>query len=131
MQRIPKKGRAANGRTAKLRAKSGPAKPRAAARKPATLRAAGAERRVIVRSDFPDIRDKMYQAPLIELAPKMPPPKGLRILDQRSENACTGFALAAVINAMLARRGLPPVSARMLYENAKRNDEFPGEEDLG
>lgn len=56
------------------------------------------------------------------------------ILDQGSEGACTGFALSAVVNYHLASR-LPkaapdprlPVSARMLYEMARRYDEWPGE----
>jgi hypothetical protein len=50
------------------------------------------------------------------------------ILDQGNEGACTGFALAAVINFLLAQRGTRrSVSARMLYELARRYDEWPGE----
>ncbi len=51
-----------------------------------------------------------------------------RILDQGQEGACTGFALAAVINFLLARRGgRRAVSPRMLYEMARCYDEWPGE----
>ena len=56
------------------------------------------------------------------------------ILDQGQEGACTGFALAAVVNYLLAQRlqigrsdPRLPVSARMLYEMARRYDEWPGE----
>jgi hypothetical protein len=50
------------------------------------------------------------------------------ILDQKSEGACTGFAVAAAINLLNQRAGRDiKVSARMLYEMAKRNDEWPGE----
>ncbi|MGG5807739.1 C1 family peptidase [Falsiroseomonas sp. CW058] len=55
-----------------------------------------------------------------------------KVLDQGQEGACTGFALAAVINFLLARRAgtLPAarlVSPHMLYEMARRYDEWPGE----
>lgn len=51
------------------------------------------------------------------------------ILDQGQEGACTGFALAAVINYLLAQRGTRrTVSPRMLYELARRYDEWPGEQ---
>jgi len=50
------------------------------------------------------------------------------ILDQGSDGACTGFALAAVINYLLKQRGAGrAVSPRMLYELARRYDEWPGE----
>ena len=51
-----------------------------------------------------------------------------RILDQKSEGACTGYALAGAINILHQRSGRKVlVSPRMLYEMAKRNDEWPGE----
>lgn len=51
------------------------------------------------------------------------------VLDQGSEGACTGFALGAVINFLLAQRGRKHgVSPRMLYELARRYDEWPGED---
>jgi hypothetical protein len=54
------------------------------------------------------------------------------ILDQGHEGACTGFALAAVVNFLLHQRGSPRrVSPRMLYELARRYDEWPGESYVG
>ena len=58
------------------------------------------------------------------------------ILDQGREGACTGFALAAVINFHLvqnercdtSRIDTEGVSSRMLYEMARRYDEWPGED---
>lgn len=50
------------------------------------------------------------------------------ILDQGTEGACTGFALAAVINFLLHQRKLKRrISPRMIYELARRYDEWPGE----
>ncbi|MEX5744144.1 hypothetical protein [Massilia sp. X63] len=54
------------------------------------------------------------------------------ILDQKAEGACTGFALAAVMNFLLAQGGIErTVSPRMLYELARRYDEWPGENYAG
>lgn len=54
------------------------------------------------------------------------------ILDQKNEGACTGFALAAVINYLLQQRKIRRrVSPRMLYELARRYDEWPGEDYSG
>ncbi len=80
-----------------------------------------------VAADAPDLRDWHYQPALIELAPSLPKPRNLVILDQKDEGACTGFALAAVIN-LLRRHSKRPgrVSERMLYEMAKRHDEWRG-----
>ena len=52
------------------------------------------------------------------------------VLDQGTEGACTGFALAGVINLLLVRRGLRKrlASPRMLYEMARCYDEWPGED---
>jgi Papain family cysteine protease len=52
------------------------------------------------------------------------------ILDQGAEGACTGFGLATVINYLLCLHGkgsFRSVSPRMLYDMAKRYDEWPGE----
>lgn len=86
------------------------------------------ERTKNVGPDFPDARDWVYRPALIPLRPTVEAPIGLHILDQRSEGACTGFALAAAINVMrgagdAARR----VSASMLYDMAQRHDEWAGE----
>jgi hypothetical protein len=77
-----------------------------------------------------DLRDWPYQPRLTYLpdvlvnCDQVP-----QILDQGAEGACTGFALAAVINFLLSGRDLQrSVSPRMLYELARRYDEWPGEE---
>lgn len=80
--------------------------------------------------DRVDARDFVYQPRLgplpdqlvnCDLVPE--------ILDQGSEGACTGFALAAVIGYLLKARGMSQrISPRMLYEMARRYDEWPGEE---
>lgn len=84
-----------------------------------------------------DVRDWFYQPNLRPL-----PDQVINcdlvpcILDQGQEGACTGFALAAVINYHLVRNGRfaaaqiggkEGVSPRMLYEMARRYDEWPGE----
>ncbi len=87
-----------------------------------------------------DIRDWFYQPTLSPL-----PEQYINfdyiplILDQGTEGACTGFALAAVINYHLIKNGrIRPeaiqkegVSPRMLYEMARRYDEWPGEDYVG
>ncbi|WP_223787893.1 C1 family peptidase [Marinicella meishanensis] len=82
-----------------------------------------------VAPDLPDIRDWLYQPALVNLDSRRDPPRNLHILDQKSEGACTGFALAAVINYLNQQRGDDEkrVSSRMLYEMAKRHDEWEGE----
>jgi hypothetical protein len=76
-----------------------------------------------------DVRDWAYHPTLQALPDEMcnialvP-----EILDQGTEGACTGFALAAVINYLLHQRQVKRrVSPRMLYELARRYDEWPGE----
>lgn len=87
------------------------------------------------RPDTLDFRDRLYQASLVEVpmrtslddyqAIKVP------VLDQGKEGACTGFALATICHYLLRTREVVPdrvqVSARMLYEMARRYDEWPGE----
>ena len=69
----------------------------------------------------------MYEPRLLSLKKKLDPPKTLKILDQGAEGACTGFGLAAVINGLFQQRKEPTrVSSRMLYEMAKRYDEWAG-----
>ena len=77
--------------------------------------------------DEVDFRDFDYRPSLRQLEPVIEPPDGLEILNQGSEGACTGFGLAAAINLLLARRGDERrVSARMLYEMAKKHDRWEG-----
>lgn len=88
-----------------------------------------AKKKRTARPDVPDLRDRMYEPALIplpkELVPKIPEE---HVLDQESEGACTGFSLAAAINHLGNRSGRPGmrVSQRMLYEMAKRYDEWDG-----
>lgn len=78
--------------------------------------------------DVPDLRDWPFEPSLNQLKRYIAPPRGLRILNQHSEGACTGFGLAAVINLLNSRRGSKVnVSPRMLYEMARLHDEWPGE----
>lgn len=83
-------------------------------------------------TDRLDLRDRPYM-PDVSLAP---PPRlnslagvPLAPLDQGQTNACTGFALARVVDYLLhraRRRRECPVSPFMLYSMARRYDEFPG-----
>lgn len=80
-------------------------------------------------ADVPDLRDWMYEPSLIRLEKQLPPPRDQKILNQYGEGACTGFALAAAINLLYSRAEEDTrVSPRMLYEMAKRHDEWPGED---
>ena len=89
-----------------------------------------------VTPDRLDLRDRPY-LPGVALAP----PPALRLqprpapTDQGETSACTGFALAAVVDHLLARSGRAKdagVSPWMLYSMARRYDEFPGvAEDAG
>ncbi len=84
------------------------------------------------RPDAPDLRDRMYEPRLSPLQKPLDPPTNLKILDQGKEGACTGFGLAAVINHLFKQRNeKTEVSSRMLYEMAKRYDEWQGEDYAG
>lgn len=76
-----------------------------------------------------DVRDWIYQPTLQALPNRLIHCHEVpEILNQGSEGACTGFALAAVINFLLARRAIGQrVSPYMLYSLARRYDEWPGE----
>lgn len=83
---------------------------------------------VTASPDYPDQRDWIYRPSLIPIEERVDPPESLEILNQHSEGACTGFALAAAINLQNRLVGKDvQVSPRMLYEMAKRHDEWPGE----
>jgi len=90
--------------------------------------------RLVARTDVPDFRDFMYEPALINLKPKLEVPDNLNIRHQGSSNACTGFALAAVIDRLMLEAGFDApvnVSALMLYDMARKYDEFLDEDDLG
>lgn len=102
------------------------------------------ERCRTVVKDPADLRDRPYTPPPVSLPDSYPQPADLRkflsnyiaaklILDQGREGACTGFGLACVINYLRWRKigagtELPSVSPRMLYNYARRYDEYAGEE---
>ncbi len=88
-----------------------------------------------------DLRDLIYESGLFELPFKVDNrAKAPVILDQGQEGACTGFGLAAVVNYLHHNRSdfsaakrkaykakEKGASPRMLYEMAKRYDEWQGE----
>ena len=86
-------------------------------------------RKLDAMPDRVDIRDWPYQPTLSPLPHSVVSIGGVpHILDQGKEGACTGFGLAAVINYQLAKQGVKrSVSPRMLYEMARKYDEWPGE----
>ncbi len=99
------------------------------------------KRRFDARPDTLDFRDRMFVPTLVEVPRAWPLEEYLRIyrrktrrvvpiLDQGQEGACTGFGLAAVCNYLLGHRSgrSERVSERMLYEMARRYDEWPGED---
>ena len=103
-----------------------------------------ATRLLTASKDPVDLRDRTYT----------PPPRGLQdvfptneeihlflptygkaglVLDQGQEGACTGFGLACVVNYLRWRKSgraaaLESVSPRMLYNFARRYDEYAGED---
>lgn len=100
---------------------------------------AGAERTLNARPDTLDFRDHMFVPTLVEVPTEIPLEKYLEakvpVLDQGREGACTGFALATVAHYLLRTREVVPdedeVSPQMLYELARRYDEWPGEDYSG
>lgn len=91
------------------------------------------------RPDTLDFRDRMYEPTLVEVPLELALDDyldvGVPVLDQGTEGACTGFGLATVAHYLLRRRRVHPdaveVSPRMLYEIARRHDEWPGEDYSG
>jgi hypothetical protein len=90
-----------------------------------------------VTPDPIDFRDRAYQPPVRARPPDVCRPRAaIPVLDQAETSACTGFALAAVVHALLrsgSSRGsrVEPVSPFMLYSMARRYDEFPGSAEDG
>tara|TARA_R110000868_G_scaffold159618_4_gene388595 strand:- start:9846 stop:12059 length:2214 start_codon:yes stop_codon:yes gene_type:complete len=105
------------------------------------------------RPDRIDFRDVSYRPPLVSLPDQFPSPAAAKtffsayaasgmILDQGDEGACTGFGLAAVVNylrwkliagtvkAVRSKKpaGIDKISPRMLYQNARLYDEWPGDD---
>lgn len=100
---------------------------------------AGAQRRTFnkkkrvlnVPADVYDLRDRVYNPRLLRLPLRYDHRTVLRVpvRDQGDLGACTGFAMATVVNYLLAEKRKPyDASPRFLYENAKRYDEWRGAE---
>lgn len=93
------------------------------------------------RPDTVDFRDLMFIPTLKEVPRRITindyrsKVKNIEILDQGTEGSCTGYALANVANFLLSTRGdemgSSYVSAKMIYEFAKKYDEWPGEKYSG
>jgi pimeloyl-ACP methyl ester carboxylesterase len=100
-----------------------------------TKKKAAIRRTLDARRDTLDFRDRMFEPTLVEVPVRRPLETyleaGVPILDQGSEGACTGFGLATVVHYLLQTRKVVPdrtaVSPRMLYDMARRYDEWPGE----
>ncbi len=102
-------------------------------KQPGEMRVLGKKRTLNVLGDPPDIRDRMYEPALVGLQPSLKKIVPDLVLDQGTEGACTGFGLAAVINLLKYGEGQVKfrASTRMLYEMAKKHDEWPGEKYQG
>ncbi len=87
------------------------------------------------RPDTADFRDKMFEPTLVDVPTKVPLEDylalGVPVLDQGCDGACTAFGLATVAHTLLRRRrpraSDDTVSTRMLYDMARRYDEWQGE----
>lgn len=88
-----------------------------------------------VRPDAVDLRDWEYQPPVSSAPRDVRYPSDARpMLDQGMTSACTGYALAVVIEYLLVRaqRHVEPISPHMLYSMARRYDEWAeNDEDSG
>ena len=103
-----------------------------------------ATRKLDVGKDPVDLRDREYTPPPRGLLDRFPLDTDMRqflptygraglVLDQGQEGACTGFGLACVVNYLRWRKSDLPsrmesVSPRMLYNFARRYDEYAGED---
>ncbi len=105
---------------------------------PKAKKVGGKFRTFDARPDTPDFRDRMYVPTLVEVPVHITldqyraqyPDNDVPVLNQGREGACTGFAAAATVHFLLRSRAVVPddveVSPRMLYEMAKRYDEWEG-----
>jgi hypothetical protein len=122
-------------RTRTTRKARKPETPDTKATRPAAS-AAGKQRFLYARPDGIDFRDKMYVPTLVEVPVERKledyRKAGAPILDQGEEGACTGFGLATVAHYLLLTRrdsrDPAPVSPFMLYDMARRYDEWAGED---
>ncbi len=88
------------------------------------------KRKLDILPDMPDIRDRPYIPHLRPLHAGIYPSIAFQVRDQGLDSSCTGYSLAHVIDFLRHRttNAEPPqrASARMLYEMAKKNDEWAG-----
>ena len=107
---------------------------------PDSLLVGGVEIRTNAKPDTYDLRDLEYRPMLRPLKPVVDarPRRGAFQVLMQDGQSCTGHAIAAVINTVLARQAMslgqePPglVSPYMLYRMARRYDEFLGDADEG
>jgi Papain family cysteine protease len=102
--------------------------------KPAAAKAP-VERVCNARRDTLDFRDVMYTPTLVEVPAyrKLEDYRRAKVpvLDQGSDGSCTGFGLATVAHYLLRThrivRDSTDISPFMLYDMARRYDEWPGE----
>jgi len=95
-----------------------------------------------VHADSPDLRDRIYSPTLRLLGktynaqPFADEAWASRIKDQGQTSACTGFALASLVEALVSKASiagekgdekLAPISPFMLYFFARKYDEIPGD----
>ncbi|HST44533.1 MAG TPA: C1 family peptidase, partial [Luteimonas sp.] len=100
---------------------------------------ANVERVLDARPDTADFRDRMFEPTLVDVPTHVPLARHLSlkvpVLDQGSDGACTAFGLATVAHTLLRTRGSgaveTQVSTRMLYDMARRHDEWDGEDYSG
>lgn len=113
------------------------------ARSRKTAVAAAPTRQFTASKDPVDLRDRSYTPPPVSLPDCYPSDEYVQkllpaytsaglILDQGQEGACTGFGLACVVNYLRWRKASMPsklesVSPRMLYNFARRYDEYAGD----
>lgn len=87
-------------------------------------------RKLDILPDMPDIRDRVYLPHLRPLKQAIAPRIAFSLRDQGHNSSCTGYSLAHVIDVLRFSDNIVEdpqrVSARMLYEMAKRNDEWAG-----
>jgi hypothetical protein len=87
-------------------------------------------RKLNILPDMPDIRDRFYLPSLRPLLSAISPRISFSIRNQGQTSSCTGHSLAHVIDVLRFRDvtidNPQRASATMLYEMAKRNDEWTG-----
>ncbi|AOF91744.1 C1 family peptidase [Sinorhizobium sp. RAC02] len=94
-----------------------------------SLASATAGGRVLdILPDLPDIRDRAYQPHLQRLAPQKTPRIAFSVRNQGQTQSCVGHSLAHIIDVLRFAEPDGPeperVSAQMLYEMARKNDEW-------